>query len=128
VLAALADGDVALLSRTGAVLRTDEYAAASVRAIALGLVGALVQVGNVVHIGSGDVTLPAGALMLDYRQRAIVYRKGTQVRMRHIGTGADRLLRTIPVKPWQPMPFSTDSWGSAWATGATVSWRSGPLR
>ena len=34
----------------------------------------------------------------------------------------------IPVKPWQTMPFSTDNWGSAWATGASVSWRSGPLR
>ena len=72
--------DVVLLSRTGAVLRTDEYDPGSVRAIALGLVGPLVQVGNVVHVGSADVTLPAGALMLDYRQRAIVYRKGTQVR------------------------------------------------
>ena len=128
VLAALADGDVVLLSRTGAVLRTEAYDPGSVRAIALGLAGSLVQVGNVVHVGTADVTLPAGALMLDYRQRAIVYRKGTQVRTRHITTGADRLLRAIPVKPWQPMPFSTDSWGSAWATGATVSWRSGPLR
>ena len=62
--------------------------------------------------------------MLDYRQRTIVYRKGTQVRSRHITTGADRLLRAIPVKPWQPMLFSTDNWGSAWATGASVSWRS----
>jgi len=110
------------------VLRTDEYEPGSVRAIALGLVGPLVQVGNVVQVGSTDVTLPAGALMLDYRQRAIVYRKGTQVRMRHISTGADRLLRAIAIKPWQPMPFSTDSWGSGWATGKAVSWRSGPLR
>jgi hypothetical protein len=48
--------------------------------------------------------------------------------MRHISTGVDRLLRAIPIKPWQPMLFSTDSWGSAWATGSSVSWRSGPLR
>lgn len=127
-VAALADGRVVTLSDEGAVLRTDEYDAGSVRALALGLPGPLVQVGAVVHVGSTDVTLPAGALMLDYRQRAIVYRKGTQARMRHITTGADRLLRVIPITPWQPMPFSTDSWGSAWATGPTVSWRSGPLR
>ena len=128
VVAALEDGSVVTLSDTGAVLRTNQYDPGPVRAIALGLPGALVQVGNVVHVGSADVTLPAGALMLDYRQRQIVYRKGTQVRMRHIATGADRLLRVIAVKPWQPMPFSTDSWGSGWATGKTVSWRSGPLR
>ncbi len=128
VVAALEDGDVVTLSETGAVLRRDEYAPDTVRAIALGLPGALVQVGNVVHVGGSDVTLPAGALMLDYRQRQIVYRKGTQVRMRHIATRADRLLRVIPVESWKPMPFSTDSWGSAWATGAAVSWRSGPLR
>ena len=42
VLAALADGDVVLLSRTGAVLRTEEYDPGSVRAIALGLAGFLV--------------------------------------------------------------------------------------
>jgi hypothetical protein len=128
VVAALADGRVVVLSRDGAVLRTDEHEPGAVRAIALGLPGPLVQVGNVVGVGSADVTLPAGALMLDYRQRAIVYRKGTQARMRHVATGADRLLRVIPLKPWQPMLFSTDSWGSAWATGRTVSWRSGPLR
>ena len=128
VLAALADGRVLLLSRAGAVLRTDQYDPGSVRAIALALDGPLVQVGNVVHIGADDVTLPTGALMLDYRQRTIVYRQGTQVRSRHITTGGDRLLRVIPVEPWQTMPFSTDNWGSAWATGASVSWRSGPLR
>ncbi len=128
VVAALADGRVVTLSATGAVLRTDDYDAGSVRAIALGLPGAVVQVGTVVHVGSADVTLPKGAQMLDYRQRTIVYRKDTQARSRHVATGADRLLRVIPLKPWQPMPFSTDSWGSAWATGTTVSWRSGPLR
>ncbi len=129
VLAALADGSVVTLSRTGAVLRTDEHGT-GVRAIALGLVGPLVQVGNAVTIGrptGAKITLPAGALMVDYRQRAIVYRQGTQVRKRHIATGADTLLQVIPIKPYEPMLFSTDSWGAAWAKGAAVSWRSGPL-
>jgi hypothetical protein len=127
-VAALADGRVVTLSDTGAVLRTDEHEAGSVRAIGLALPGALVQVGALVHVGSTDVSLPAGAAMLDFRQGAIVYRQGPQVRMRHVASRADRLLRIVPVKAWQPMPFSTDSWGSAWATGTTVSWRSGPLR
>ena len=78
-------------------------------------------------VGASSVTLPAGALVLDYRQGTLVYRKGTQVRARVVSSGADSLLQVIPVKPWQTLPFSTDSLGSAWAKGATVSWRSGPL-
>ena len=129
VLAALTDGKVVLLSKTGSVVSMDEYPPDSVRAMALALTGPVVQVGASVTVDAGtEVALPTGALMLDYRQRAIVYRKGTQVRMRHVGTGADTLLQSIPIKPWQPMLFSTDSWGSAWAKGAAVSWRSGPLR
>jgi hypothetical protein len=132
VLAALADGRIVLLANDGTVLRTDELAPGAVKAIALALVGPVVQVGSTVSVGSVSggtmMTLPPGATMIDYRQRAIVYRKGTQVRMRHVGSGADALLQSIPLKPWQPMLFSTDSWGSAWAKGAAVSWRSGPLR
>ena len=131
VLAALADGRVVLLSRTGELLRTDEYAPATVRAIGFALVGPLVQAGPIVNVGpfagGTKVTLPAGALMLDYRQGWIVYRKGTQARARQIATARDTRLATIRVKPWEPMLFSTDSNGSAWARGPTVSWRSGPL-
>ena len=131
VLVALADGKVVLLSKSGVALRTDEYAAGEVRAIALGLVGPLVQVGSTVNVGpfagGTKVTLPAGALMLDYRQGSIVYRKGMQVRARKVATGDDTLLRVIGVKPWQAMPFATDAGGSAWADGRRVSFRSGPL-
>jgi len=131
IVAALADGRVVVLSRVGVVLRTDDYGPAQVRAIALGLTGPLVQVGATVHIGplaaGTTVTLPPGALMLDYRQGSIVYRKGTQVRARKVSTGKDTLLRVIGVKPWQTMPFSTDPGGSGWADGRRVGWRSGPL-
>jgi hypothetical protein len=131
ILAALADGRVVLLSKTGVVLRTDAYDPSTVRAIGFALVGPLVQADATVNVGpfagGTKVTLPAGALMLDYRQGRIVYRKGAQARARQIATGNDTLLATIPVKPWQPMLFSTDSLGSAWARGLAVSWRSGPL-
>jgi hypothetical protein len=131
VVAALDDGRAVLLSRTGVALRTDDYGPAPVRAVALGLVGPLVQVGSTVTIGSPTagkrVTLPPGALMLDYRQGSIVYRKGTQVRARTVSTGRDALLRVIAVKPWQTMPFATDAGGSGWSDGRRVSWRSGPL-
>jgi hypothetical protein len=131
VLVALADGRVVLLSDTGVELRTDDYGPGAVRAIALARVGPLVQVGSTVNVGpfagGTKVTLPPGALLLDYRQGSIVYRKGSQVRARQIATGTDTLLRVIPVKPWQTMPFATDTAGSAWSTGRTVTWRSGPL-
>ena len=131
VLAALADGRVVVLSRTGALLRTDAYSPSTVRAIGFALVGPLVQTGATVNVGpfagGTKVTLPTGALMLDYRQGWIVYRKGMQARARQIATAKDAPLVTIGVKPWQPLLFSTDSWGSAWARGPGVSWRSGPL-
>ena len=130
VLAALANGKVVELSRSGAQLRADTFSA-PVRAIALATLGPVVQAGNVVTVEVSStvtrVTLPPNALMLDYRQRAIAYRLGAQLRLRRVGTGEDTLLGTFPVKPWQPLLFSTDTAGSASAMGATVSWRSGPL-
>ena len=65
--------------------------------------------------------------MLDYRDRMIVYRSGVQVRTRRVPSEADGLVRVISVKPWQAMPFATDTAGSAWASGRTVSFRSGPV-
>jgi hypothetical protein len=127
VAAALADGRVVTLSRTGQVLATDQQKPATVAAIALGLPGPVVQVGRTVTVGASSVTLPTGGLVLDYRQGTLVYRKGTQVRARVVSSGADSLLQVIAVKPWQTPAFSTDSLGSAWAKGATVSWRGGPL-
>jgi hypothetical protein len=129
VLAALTDGQIVLLSDSGAVVRAEEHTPGTVRAIALALAGPLVQIGNTVTVGAGsEVTLPAGALMLDHRQGTIVYRQGAQVRGRRIATGVDTLLQTFAIRPFQPLLFSTDSWGSGWAKGARINWRSGPLR
>jgi hypothetical protein len=126
VIAALANGEVVVLSRTGVPLRTDTYEPGAVRAIQLAYVGPVVQVGNTVNVGSFTagtrVTLPAGSLMLDYRERAIVYRLGTQARSRALGSESDTLLQVIAIKPWQPMLFALD-WGYGWAKGANVDWR-----
>jgi hypothetical protein len=127
VLASLADGREVLLSSTGQVIRTVEHEPGDVVAIALALPGPLVQIGREVAVGAASVTLPAGARMLDHRQGRIVYRTGSQVRARRVATGDDTLLQVIQVEPWQPMLFATDSWGSGWARGRIVSWRSGPL-
>jgi hypothetical protein len=126
VIAALANGEVVVLSRTGMRLRTDGYDPGTVRAVQLAYGGPVVQAGTTVTVGSSTagtkVTLPAGASMLDYRERAIVYRLGTEVRSRALGSGSDVLLQRIAIKPWQPMLFSLD-WGAGWAKGANVNWR-----
>jgi hypothetical protein len=127
VAAALADGRVVTLSQTGQVLATDRQEPGAVAALALALPGPVVQVGRTVTVGSDAVTLPPGGLMLDYRQGTVVYRKGSQVRAVRVATGADSLLQIVMLKPWQPLHFSTDSLGSAWARGDAVNWRSGPL-
>ena len=127
VVAALADGSVVMLSRTGDILRTDPYEARAVSALALALPGPVVQVGTTIHVGPRAVTLPSGSTLLDFRQGRIVYAKGSRVRARHVTTGADSLLRVIPRRPWERLLFATDAWGSGWATGSSVSWRSGPL-
>ena len=129
VVAALANGGVVVLSRSGATLRTDGYGPETVRAIQLAGAGPVVQAGDIVTVGQSAggtrISLPHNALMLDYRQRAIVYRQGTQVRKRLVGTGADSLLSVIPVRRYEPILLSVD-WGSAWAEGSSVRWRSGP--
>jgi hypothetical protein len=126
VVAALENGDVTVLSRTGARLRTDTYEPGTVRSVQLAYGGPVVQVGNVVTVGSGatgaKVMLPAGAVMLDYRQRTIVYRLATQARTRAVGSGADTLAQRFRLEPWQPMLLSLD-WGYGWAKGTTVYWR-----
>jgi len=127
VAAALADGRIVTLSRTGQVVATDRPGPGALTALGLAPVGAVVQVGSTVTGGPTTTMLPARGLMLDYRQGTVVYRSGTQVRARVVSSGADSLLQAVAVKPWQPLLFSTDSLGSAWARGATVNWRSGPL-
>jgi hypothetical protein len=132
VLVSLANGRVVLLSGMGMEIDTDLHEPGTVRAIALSPAGPVVQGGRNVYVGTPSARnladeLPVGALMLDYRERAVVYRLGIQVRKRHLPTGEDTLLQVIAIKPWEPMLFSTDSWGSGWARGGVVSWRSGPL-
>jgi hypothetical protein len=121
-----------VLSGAGAVLRTASYEPNEVVAVALAGTGQVVQTGRDVSVccsptGPFVTMLPPGATMLDYRQRTIVYRRGIEVRSRQVPSEADALVRVVPVKPWQPMPFATDTAGSAWASGRVVSFRSGPL-
>jgi hypothetical protein len=126
VVAALANGKVVVLSRTGVVLDTHAYDAGAVRAVALAFGGPVVQVGSTINVGwsgtGGQIVLPAGALMLDYRERTVFYRLGAELRSRGVGTNLDRSLQRFPIRSWQPMLFSIDL-GLGWAVGATLNWR-----
>ena len=127
VVAVLDDGRIVTLSDRGRVLATAPYAQGEVGAVRLALPGPIVQAGLRVEVGSRTLSLPPRAHLLDFRQGRVVYATGGQVRSRQVATGADVLLQTIPVRSWQRPLFSTDAWGSGWARGRTVSWRSGPL-
>ncbi len=127
IVASLADGRVVTLTSAGQVLATAQEEPGAVTALALAPSGPVVQVGSTVTVGSAGVTLPRGGLMLDFGQGAVVYRTGGQVRSRSVATGTDTLLQVVVLKPWQPLHFSTDTLGSAWARGQDVSWRPGPV-
>ena len=122
VLAALGDGRVVLLSDDGRVLRSETFAPDTVRAIALGVLGPVVQTGDVVQRGSIRVERPEGARMLDHHQGTIEYRYRRQIRSRDLPTGADHLLLTLSLRPLEGALFASDNWGGAWATGRVVSW------
>jgi hypothetical protein len=126
VVALLANGSVVTLGRSGAVVDMYAYPAKAVKAVQLAGVGAVIQAGSSVDIRAGattkSVVLPAGSTMLDYRQGRIYYAKGKQVRARRVPTGEDELLLVVPKKPREAPLFSID-WGAAWATGATLDWR-----
>ena len=79
------------------------------------------------RVGTLSVTLPPGALLLDFRQGRLVYAQGLQVRSRRVADGTDTLVQTFPSGSLRPPLFATDAYGSAWAKGASVSWRGGPL-
>jgi len=124
VAAALDDGRVVTLALDGRVLSTSQPAP-PVTALRLGPAGPVVQRGTSVTVGGTTVTLPPAGLMLDFQRGSIVYANGSQVRSRHVSTGADELVRQLPAREGAPPLFAT---GSAWASGETVTWRAGPSR
>jgi hypothetical protein len=126
VVAALADGRVVTVGRSGVVVDTYTYPARSVKAVHLAGVGAVIQAGSSVEIRRGaatrTVSLPSGATMLDYRQGRIYYALGRQVHARSVATDADELLLALPAGISRTPLFSID-WGAAWAAGNRLHWR-----
>jgi len=131
VVAALEDGRVVVLSRSGEIVSDEVYAPADVVAVALVASGTVVQAGREVIVGppgsAARVTLPPTALVLDVHQGQLVYAIGPKVRARSISTGAEKLVQTIPVAARQRPLFAIDASGSAWASGSRVGWRADGL-
>ena len=122
--ALLGDGSLVLLSGTGTVLETLEFAPGAVRAMQLAGIGPVVQVGREVRrFGAFDdsVLLPPGASMLGYRQGLIMFRLGRTVFTQNVRTGARAQL--LPRFPTARTLAALDLHGLAWATGRSVHWK-----
>ena len=125
VVALLATGEVDLLAGDGSVADTYAYPVGAVSSVALAPAGALLQVGSGVEIRHGTappktIAVPAGATMLDFAERRILYSLAGSVHALHIGTGTDSLL--VKGTPEHPVLASLDTHGFAWASGSHVSW------
>ena len=80
---------------------------------------------NIVGPGETSVTLPGGATMVDVAAGRILYQRAGDLGAVTISNGANVLL--VDGTPAQPVLGQLDAAGLAWARGATVNWRVGPL-
>lgn len=131
IVAALADGSVVLIGPDSDVVPAQTSPPGTVEAALLATIGPVVQAGRTVHVGRATVELPAGAQVLDFREGRLVYALRNEVRQRRVrqsppGAGPDALLVRVALRRAQTPLFSVDR-GSAWASGRTVYWRTGPL-
>jgi hypothetical protein len=125
----LESGPVLLLDGAGRELTALDFAPGAVRAIRLAGVGVVAQVGREVRIGNDPtpartVTLPPGAVMLDYAQGRVLYRHGRTVYTARAATGARAPL--LPPFPTTDTPVELDVLGLAWARGRSVNWKCAP--
>jgi len=125
VAALLADGDVAVLDRTGHVAQTYAFPAGAVRWIGLAPRGLLVQLpGAKVQILHGastaSVQLKPNAIVLDFAEGRILYRVAQSFWLRHVGSGTDTLL--LQGSRRQPITATLDTHGLAWSQGQSVNW------
>jgi hypothetical protein len=117
----LRSGPVVVLSRTGTELARFDYPAGGVRALELGLPGAVVQLesGTIETRRLGSThrwQLPPDARMLDFAAGVVLYSRGNQLRSLHVNSRADRLVRVTTT----PVLASLDPSGLAYVHGQSV--------
>jgi hypothetical protein len=117
----LRSGPVVVLSRTGTELARFDYPAGAVRALELGLPGAVVQLQSGMietrRLGSTHRwQLPPDARMLDFAAGVVLYSRGNQLRSLYLNSRADRLVRITT----SPVLASLDPSGLAYVRGQSV--------
>jgi hypothetical protein len=83
----------------------------------------LYQLGNVVHTDSGDVALPAGAVMVDASRGLILWTRAGDLGVTSMATRASKLL--VDGSRTRPVVGQIELGGLAWASGHQVRWRVG---
>jgi hypothetical protein len=128
VVALTAEGQIVPLAADGSAAGDNIVVEGVVKALRLFAGGVAYQVGNVVNIvgpGETSVTLPGGSTMVDVAAGRILYQRAGDLGAVTISNGANVLL--VDGTPAQPVLGQLDATGLAWARGATVNWRVGPL-
>jgi hypothetical protein len=126
VLAALANGRVVGLDRSGLEVLHHDYPAGAVTAIGLdSLHGAAIQTVDRVTFPGPSVRLPRGATMVDVAQDRVLWTRAGDLGATTIATG--RSVRLVDGTNASPVSGQIDGRGLAWARGTVVRWRGGRL-
>ncbi len=129
VVAATADGRILALAADGTAAADDIVPDAPVKALSLIAAGVAYQTGSTVHVvgpaGETTVTLAGAATMVDAAAGRILYQRAGDLGAVTIATGAD--VQLVDGDRRHPVTGRLDAAGLAWAQGATVNWRPGPL-
>ncbi|MSO95016.1 MAG: hypothetical protein EXQ81_04375 [Thermoleophilia bacterium] len=118
-------GEIEMLKADGSHSWTVGVQPGAVKALALAPVGLVVQRADEVQIrtpagSSSAVTLPAGALMTDFFQGRILYRRNNEIHALKISNGRDTLL--LQGSAGAPAISATaDTHGFGWAQGRKVN-------
>jgi hypothetical protein len=119
----MSGGKAVVLSGTGAVASSSAFPLGAI-AFRLAPVGLVVQLPlGAVQVRRGaalvrTLTLPSGALMLDYANGMLLYSRGTQIRAVRVATRKDVLLRDPRTKP---VLAQLEPSGLSYAAGRRVS-------
>lgn len=128
VAALLADGQVVALTASG----TQVFAApvaADVTSVALLVRGVVVQSGTTVRMlraaAEETLVLPDGAKVVDTGKGRLITSTGGTLSAVHPVTGASLVIGEGTAD--SPVLGNVEAFGTAWARGKTLNWRSGPL-
>lgn len=131
VAAVLADGTVVGFDETGNEYTAEQFPPGAVTGVRVSGLGTAVQVGRDVEIfpprahDGVEVTLPAGATMVDLAQGRVLWTRAGDLGTTTIATGTST--RLVDGTTSKPASGQLEAGGVVWAQGRTVRWRPGPL-